>query len=398
MKLRRLLLIIGGLVVLAVILCVGGAVLSNVIGGSGSPTPAASGAEEEETPTGITVRGRGEIVPAVWADLSFDATGPVAEWLVEEGDTVEAGAMLGRLETGALERAVAQADFSLSQAELRLEQLQEPPDEADVAAAEVAVADAEAAYAEALKNLSLTENSVAVGDEVRAARYARDEAYRTYQDLQAKYDRGESWVKENYVARAHDAYLDAEGAYQRAVQNADLRLLEANNAVARARRSLEQAQRNLDKLQEGPSESEVKSAQLDVDAAELALEEAQAALENATLVAPFAGRVIELHLKAQDWAQPGVPAVTLADLKTLHVETTDLDEWAAAQVQIGGEAEIVFTAFDDKTLTGRITGVALRGEKLAAGDVVYRVTIELDEPDPELRWGMTVRITIPLEE
>jgi len=205
-------------------------------------------------------------------------------------------------------------------------------------------------------------------------------------------------VKENYVARAHDAYLDAEGAYQRAVQNADLRLLEANNAVARARRSLEQAQRNLDKLQEGPSESEVKSAQLDVDAAELALEEAQAALENATLVAPFAGRVIELHLKAQDWAQPGVPAVTLADLKTLHVETTDLDEWAAAQVQIGGEAEIVFTAFDDKTLTGRITGVALRGEKLAAGDVVYRVTIELDEPDPELRWGMTVRITIPLEE
>ena len=202
MKLRRLFLIIGGLVVLAVILCVGGAVLRNVIGGNGSPTPAASGTEEEETPTGITVRGRGEIVPAVWADLSFDATGPVAEWLAEEGDVVEARATLGRLETGALERAVAQAEFSLSQAELRLEQLQEPPDEADVAAAEVAVADAEAAYAESLKNLSLTENSVAVGDEVRAARYARDEAYRVYQDLQAKYDRGESWVKEKYVAGA----------------------------------------------------------------------------------------------------------------------------------------------------------------------------------------------------
>ena len=49
------------------------------------------------------------------------------------------------------------------------------------------------------------------------------------------------------------------------------------------------------------------------------------------------------------------------------------------------------------SITEAVTGVALRGEKLPAGDVVYRVTVELDEPDPELRWGMTVRITIPLE-
>ena len=104
-----------------------------------------------------------------------------------------------------------------------------------------------------------------------------------------------------------------------------------------------------------------------------------------------------MHLKPYDVARPGAPAVTLVDLSTLRVETTDLDEWAAAQVSEGGEATIVFTAFDDKTLNGTITGMALRGEKLPAGDVVYRVIIELDEPDPELQWGMTVRITIPLE-
>lgn len=396
MKMRQLFLIIGGLIVLAILVCVGTAVIPDLINPDDSVTPAAS-EEEEDIPTGITIRARGEVVPGMWADLSFNATGPVAEWMVEEGDIVEAGDVLGRLDTEGLERAVVRAQNDLRQAELRLGQLQEPADETEIAAAEVAVEDAEAAYAESLKNLSLTENSEAVGDEVRAARAARDDAYRVYQELQAKFDANEPWIEQHHVDRAHDAYGDAEGAYQRAVQNSELRLLEARNAVAQAQRTLEQAQRDLEELQEGPDALDVQSAVLEIDAAQLALEEAEAALEDAALVAPFSGTVIELHLKEEDWTQPGSPALTLADLKTLHVETTDLDEWGAAQVDIGGEAEIVFTAFDDKTLSGTITEVALRGEKLPAGDVVYRVTIELDEPDPELRWGMTVRITIPLE-
>jgi multidrug resistance efflux pump len=395
MKMRQLFLIIGGLVLLAILVCVGTAVIPGLIKPDDSATPAAS--EEEDIPSGITIRARGEVVPGTWADLSFNATGPVAEWMVEEGDIVEAGDVLGRLDTEGLERAVVRAENDLRQAELRLEQLQEPADETEIAAAEVAVEDAEAAYAESLKNLSLTENSEAVGDEVRAARAARDDAYRVYQELQAKFDANEPWIEQHHVDRAHDAYGDAEGAYQRAVQNSELRLLEARNAVAQAQRTLEQAQRDLEELQEGPDALDVQSAELEIDAAQLALEEAEAALEDAALVAPFSGTVIELHLKEEDWTQPGSPALTLADLKTLHVETTDLDEWGAAQVDIGGEAEIVFTAFDDKTLSGTITEVALRGEKLPAGDVVYRVTIELDEPDSELRWGMTVRITVPLE-
>jgi hypothetical protein len=93
----------------------------------------------------------------------------------------------------------------------------------------------------------------------------------------------------------------------------------------------------------------------------------------------------------------GAVAVTLADLPTLRIETTDLDEWGAAQVRVSSEATIIFNAFDDKTLTGRVEEIDLRGERLSAGDVVYRTVIELDEPDPDLRWGMTVRITVPLE-
>jgi len=61
-------------------------------------------------------------------------------------------------------------------------------------------------------------------------------------------------------------------------------------------------------------------------------------------------------------------------------------------------ARITFTAFDEKTVTGRVSEIALRGEALTGGDVAYRVLITLDEPDPDLRWGMTVRVSIPVEE
>jgi len=87
----------------------------------------------------------------------------------------------------------------------------------------------------------------------------------------------------------------------------------------------------------------------------------------------------------------------LADLTSLRIETTDLDEWSMTRIRVGSPVEVTFTAFDDKTATGRVTEIATRGEALSGGDVMYRTIIALDEPDPDLRWGMTVRVTIPVE-
>ncbi|MBN1813085.1 MAG: biotin/lipoyl-binding protein, partial [Anaerolineae bacterium] len=121
------------------------------------------------------------IEPARSEELGFEMGGKVVELQVVEGDAVKAGDVIARLETEDLDRALAQADLSLRLAQLRLEQLEQPPEERDVASAEAAIVDAQAAYGEALKQLTLTEHSLATGDDVRAARYARDEAYRVYQ-------------------------------------------------------------------------------------------------------------------------------------------------------------------------------------------------------------------------
>jgi HlyD family secretion protein len=408
MKLRRLVLIIGGLVLLAVVLCVGGNALSQVAGGRfATATP-----EAEGTPIEIAVRARGEVVPAVWADLHFDTSGPVAEWFVAEGDIVEAGTPLGRLDTpnGAdLERAVAQAELRLRQAqvgvvqtELELDRLLEPPDEADVRQAEHAVDQAAAAIEAAQLGLSEVLNSTLLNETLDDAQEVFADKQRRYQYRLEQYE--EEGIDYWYVEDARDQLDDARLNLDRIRQQGDTQSQEARNALAQAEQSYQEAQDALaqllqeaDPLDVEAAQKEIDAARLEVQEAELSLEQAVSDLEAVTLVAPFDATVVTLHLQPYDWAQVGAVAVTLADLSTLRIETTDLDEWGAAQIHVGSEVTIVFNAFDDKTLTGRVTDIDLRGEGLPAGDVVYRTVIELNELDPDLRWGMTVRITIPIE-
>lgn len=393
MQLKRLILIIAGLVLLAALLLGGSGLVSRIGGRAGDPTP-----ELEETPLEIAVRARGEVVPVLWADLSFDTTGPVAEWLVAEGDAVAAGTPLGRLAVpnqADLERAVVQAELDLRQAQLALERLQEPADEADVEQARHAVEQAAAAISVAQLDLAAARDSALLNETLEDARKVFEDAQHKYTVRLEQYEQGE--VTFYMVDLARQRYDDAKLALSRIQQQGDLEVESAQNALDRARQDHQEAQDNLARLLEGSDPLDLETAQLDVREAQLAVEEARSNLAETTLVAPFEGTVVSLHLRPHDWVEPGTVAVTLADLATLRIQTTDLDEWGAAHVDVGSRATLVFNAFDDKTLTGHVTEVDLRGERLPAGDVVYRAVIELDTPDPDLRWGMTARITFPLE-
>ena len=351
----------------------------------------------EEVPV-VASDGDGKVIaeaviePARWSELRFDVAGDVVEVLVQEGDAVMAGDPLIRLETADLERAVAQAELGLRQAELRMEQLQDPANDADVDIARAAVSDAAAAYQEAQMNLTITEHSVSVGDNVRAARQARDETYRIYQNMVDRL--GES---DRNTELAHSAYLDALGAYNRAVEGAELQLTAARNEVTRAYHALEQAQNSLDELLAGAQEADVKAAQLDVEAAELALDEASSRLEEATLVAPFDGIVTTVEVDVGDAVAPGQQAaLVLATLDRLQARTVDLTELDVARIEVGQSAVVTVDAMPDAEFAGVVREIALQPEDYR-GDVVYAVIVELDEVVPELRWGMTAVVEIETE-
>jgi len=409
MKLKHLILIIAGLIVLAVVLWAGGGLFSRIRGQAGIPTPGT-----EEAPSELAVRARGEVVPAVWADLSFGTSGNVVEWFVAEGDLVEAGAPLGQLDAAALELALKEAQAAIETAELKLAQAK-TEHKYRLRQAELALQTAEDRQAQARARFpATTAAEVALKqarDGLARAQEAYDTAWQSARDWEMNMHDPSPRYPGEYpptgTPRADKLEAEREGTkigLQNAQYNLERVQAEYDAAVAEQRASgeelsvleadVQRAQLELEQLQEGVDPLLAR----EVEDARLRVARAQDELEAATLVAPFDGTVVALHLRPHDWVQPGAVAVTLADLSTLRVETTDLDEWGAAQIHVGSPAMLVFNAFDDKTLDGHVIEIAQRGETLPAGDVAYRAIVELDAPDPDLRWSMTARVSFPLEE
>ena len=86
----------------------------------------------------------GTVLPQREAGLSLSAPGRVEELSVEVGDEVVAGQVLVRLESGALQRAVRNAEQGLAIQEANLSELQRGATAEDVAAAQASVVSAQA--------------------------------------------------------------------------------------------------------------------------------------------------------------------------------------------------------------------------------------------------------------
>jgi len=170
------------------------------------------------------------------------------------------------------------------------------------------------------------------------------------------------------------------------------------SAVTQAEDALRGQQREYDywipsRKGENPERRWLEAAK--VNAAQAALAVAQAQLDQATLVAPIDGTVVSVDIQVGEYAQPGQVIITLASLNNLRVETTDLSERDLPQVQIGQTARIFVEALNQE-LTGKVIAIAPRANTVG-GDVVYKVTIELDDQPEGLRWGMSAEVNIQTE-
>ena len=115
-------------------------------------------------------------------------------------------------------------------------------------------------------------------------------------------------------------------------------------------------------------------------------------LDNYTLTAPFAGTVTDIYLEEGQFVGPEARAVQMADLSEFIIETSDLTELEVVKISKGQIVEIVPDALPETTLPGIVEDIGL-SFKTQAGDIIYTVTISLDESNVDLRWGMTVELT-----
>lgn len=180
------------------------------------------------------------------------------------------------------------------------------------------------------------------------------------------------------------------------VLEAKVREAEANLAYAQI--NLSYLIRNVGCRGEGcaPSQKHVEVAEADVARAQALLDSAKATLAlQSALTAPFAGTVISVDISPYEIATPGQALMVIGDLSQYQIETTDLSERDVTKVRIGQPATVYIEALGEE-FTGKVVDVARISTELG-GDVVFKVTIELDGQPAGLLWGMSADVEIATE-
>lgn len=137
-------------------------------------------------------------------------------------------------------------------------------------------------------------------------------------------------------------------------------------------------------------------AEQGLETAKRSLEIAQAELALTKIAAPFAATVISVEVQPGEYVAPGQVVIELARLDHLQIKTTDLTELNVAWVQIGQAASIYVDALDE-VFVGKVVAISPIPGTLGS-DVVYTVTISLNEQPSDLRWGMSAEVTIQTEQ
>jgi HlyD family secretion protein len=267
------------------------------------------------------------------ASLALDVPGRVIEILVHEGDAVQAGAVLARLDD-AIERASvrsAESDVSVARAELsRVAH--------GVRAEDVAALTAEAASAKA-RSLQSTDSLA------RSIELAKSGAASPAEQRRAELDQ----ERDHALYLASDARRRAAAAGSRA----------DDIAVSRSR----------------------------LAAAESRLEQARTQLAQKTLRAPWSGTVLQVKLRVGERYSPEREGlITLGDISSL-VARIDIDERDLAYAKVGARAYVTIPAIPGKRIEGKVSSIGRRmGRKnVRTDDPVERIDSKILEVEVALQ-------------
>jgi multidrug efflux pump subunit AcrA (membrane-fusion protein) len=379
-------------------------------------TPEATPVATENLKTLVSVTGK--VIPAVWTTVGAQTGGMVVEVLVEEDAQVAAGDVLVRLDDADAQLALRQAEAALAAAEAQVARTEVGARPEEIAVAEAQVAAAQTVISQTIAQrdelwtgtgeaeIAAAEAAVAAAQAQQlAARQQHDETMKCY-DVQSPDGStqktcpllGPMEEQARQALHAADEALAAAEAQLQAAKSgtwAQRRAADAGVTAVTAQYDIAVAQLAL--LKAGVLPQDIAIAEAAVSQAKVAVDAAQVALARTTITAPFAGTVTRIDVRRGEFIAPGQPLITLGDLSTLRIETTDLDEIDVARIAEGQTATLTFDALPNLTLTGHITRIASMAEP-GTGGVNYTVVIDPGELPPQARWGMTVFVDIDVNQ
>jgi HlyD family secretion protein len=283
--------------------------------------------------------------------VSFKVQGRIVDLPVEEGQSVEPGALLAHLDD---------ADY---RQKVRI-------DEANVHVRE--------------SNLALTLAGTRE-QEVKASQQTMLDAQADVQQKKLDYDRARRLFSKDAVS----------------AQDRDL----AETALKRAEATFQAAQQRYNQAVEGSRKEDIAIARANLKEASANLGLSRVTLDYTILRAPSAGVITVRQAEIGEVVVPGTPVVTLADLDHIwlraYIAETDL-----GRIRWGQAATITTDTYPGKQYHGRISFISSNAEFTPKSvqtykervTLVYRIKIDIDNRNHELKPGMPADAHINLAE
>ncbi|BAZ81116.1 efflux RND transporter periplasmic adaptor subunit [Sphaerospermopsis kisseleviana CS-549] len=348
----------------------------------------------------VTVRitASGKVQPVQSVNISPKSPGLLAELNVEQGETVQKGQIIARMDNSEIKMRILQYQANLEQAKAQLAE-----SEAGSRPEEIAQAKARLAQAQAQLAVIRAGNR---SQEIDQARAAVDAANAQVELTQSRVKRYQALAKEGAISQdTLDQYITEDRRAKASLEEAKKRLSlqKAGNRdedIKRQQAVVTQEREALRKLENGSRPEEIARLRAAVTAANAQLRQQQVQLEDTIIRAPFSGIVTQRYATLGGYVSPAISASSNASATSTSIIAlargleilANVPETDIGRIKQGQEVEIVADAYPDQVFKGSVRLIAPEAV-VEQGVTSFQVRINIDSGVDKLRSGLNVDVT-----
>lgn len=328
--------------------------------------------------------------------------GRVKEVFVDEGEMVNKGDVIVRLETDALLAEKAKIEAALAEAEAAFSVVAAGAKAEDIEKARHEVE----AYKQALK---LAEKGP-LPEEIEAAESQADALEAVYRNAKDAAERSERLFNEGIISEREliataQAAESAKKQWEAAKKQVEvLKNSPREEEIAVAKAKYMAALQALKSIESGATKEQLESAKARVETVKRSLDRIEIDISETSIVAPCSGLMGKFDLKPGDFVAPGQAICSIVDMMNLEVKVY-VPENRLGFVSEGKEVAVTVDSYPKEIFKGHIKNVSAEAEFTPRNvqtveervTQVFAVIIAVPNPDLRLRPGMAADVTISLK-
>ncbi|QMS89618.1 efflux RND transporter periplasmic adaptor subunit [Nostoc edaphicum CCNP1411] len=346
----------------------------------------------------LRITASGKVVPVQSVNISPKNPGVLSQLYVEQGDRIQQGQILARMDSASIEaqRSQYRANLAQSQAQLAQAVAGSRPQEIAQSRARLAQAQAQLAAAKAGNRPQEIAQSQSQVDAAQARVNYTGEQVKRYQYL---YKEGaeRKQLLDQAISDDKSARASLEEAKKRlSLVQSGTRTEEIDQRQA----AVNEARAALVLLEDGTRSEEIVQRQAAVASAEAQLKGVQVQLDETIIRAPLSGIVTQKYADPGAFVTPTTSASASASATSSSIVAVarglevlaQVPEADIGRIKQGQQVEIVADAYPDQVFKGKVRLIAPEAV-VEQGVTSFQVRVSLDTGTDKLRSGLNVDLT-----